>query len=473
MTTTIKNVTVGENKTLVKKVVVGPPAKITIGLPYLDSDFVVSIVDSDYINNLIDTDQFSTIDSAAIISFIDSDYIQARQITYDFLDSAEAFALIDSDYIIPIARSGLSSGTGVLYTEATGVISIGQPVDSEANVVFNSLSINDTTAIDSSRNAYFTTVYFDSSDNGFVARTAAWNDEEDTLDIVTQSGSIIQVGQEVLYKVRNNTASQIDDGTAVMATGTLGNSGRITVAPMDGTDVNNARFFLGITTENIGPGADGKVTHFGKVRGVNLTDYDEGDVLWISTDSVGELTNVEPTSGMKLPIAFVISNKSNGSMMVRATNGLSVRDLNDINFTEVRNQDILSWDSDIQRWINTNTPAVVSISLDSASTLTGITQVVSTAVQTPIKTFSKSLFGSGKFVIQAYDSDAQQRHVTELLVVHDDTTAYATEYGTIYTGSSSLAEFDVDISGSDVRILATNQGSNPIKYSIFQNTLLN
>jgi hypothetical protein len=41
----------------------------------------------------------SSIDSAGTIALIDSAYIQARQITYDFLDSSEAIALIDSAYV--------------------------------------------------------------------------------------------------------------------------------------------------------------------------------------------------------------------------------------------------------------------------------------------------------------------------------------------------------------------------------------
>ena len=41
----------------------------------------------------------SDFDSASAISLVDSSYVQARQITYDFLDSAEAIDLIDSAYI--------------------------------------------------------------------------------------------------------------------------------------------------------------------------------------------------------------------------------------------------------------------------------------------------------------------------------------------------------------------------------------
>ena len=50
--------------------------------------------------------------------------------------------------------------------------------------------------------------------------TLSWNWDEDTLDI-RQGSSILQVGQEQQWNVRNNTASIIREGTAVYVTGTL------------------------------------------------------------------------------------------------------------------------------------------------------------------------------------------------------------------------------------------------------------
>jgi len=62
---------------------------------FLDSAEVISLIDSAYVA----ARTTAGTDSAAIISLIDSAYVQERQITYDFLDSAEALALIDSAYI--------------------------------------------------------------------------------------------------------------------------------------------------------------------------------------------------------------------------------------------------------------------------------------------------------------------------------------------------------------------------------------
>jgi len=150
--------------------------------------------------------------------------------------------------------------------------------------------------------------------------TMSWNADEETVDLI-QDGTVLQIGQETHWHCRNNTGSPIPDGTPVMATGTLGSSGRITIAPMDGTSIANGKLFLGITTEAIANDADGKVTHFGKIRGLDTSAWNDGDVLYISTTTIGAFQNTEPTSGLNLPIAFVIhSHLSQGVLAVRVQN---------------------------------------------------------------------------------------------------------------------------------------------------------
>lgn len=108
-----------------------------------------------------------------------------------------------------------------------------------------------------------------------------WNTDEETVDIV-QNGATLQVGQEVQVHVKNQTGALIPDGTPVYVTGTLGSSGRLTVAPMIADGSIEAKYFLGITTEDIGDGEDGKVTTFGKIRGLNTSAYAEGTTLYVS-----------------------------------------------------------------------------------------------------------------------------------------------------------------------------------------------
>ena len=150
----------------------------------------------------------------------------------------------------------------------------------------------------------------------------AWNIDENTID-VGLNGATLQVGQEQLIRVRNNTASIIQNGSAVMATGTIGNSGRITIAPANLTQ-SNAKYILGIVTEDISVGADGFVTTFGKIRNINTTGtpygetWVDGDVLYVKDSGNGALTKVVPTdTQVKLPTAIVIHAHTSGVIFVR------------------------------------------------------------------------------------------------------------------------------------------------------------
>ena len=145
--------------------------------------------------------------------------------------------------------------------------------------------------------------------------TMSWNPDEETIDII-QNGAVLQVGQELQYNVRNDSGSLITDGTPVMATGTIGASGRITIAPFDPSV--DPKFFIGIVTHDIPNGEDGKVTEFGKIRGINTTAWEEDDILYLDPTIIGVLTNVEPTgTQLHIPVAIVISKASNGTIFVR------------------------------------------------------------------------------------------------------------------------------------------------------------
>ena len=153
----------------------------------------------------------------------------------------------------------------------------------------------------------------------------AWNIDENTVDLGL-NGATLQIGQEQLVRVRNNTGSTIINGTAVMATGTLGNSGRVTVAPAN-INGSSYKYMLGVVTESIAAGADGFCTVFGKVRGIqtNGANYGEtwvdGDVIYVKDSDGGALTKAVPTgTQVKLPIAIVIkSHDTNGTLFVRVT----------------------------------------------------------------------------------------------------------------------------------------------------------
>jgi len=145
-----------------------------------------------------------------------------------------------------------------------------------------------------------------------------WNPDERTLSLVT-NGQTTELGQKLEVECRNNTGSTIARGVPVYASGTIGNSGRITVAPMIADGTIDAKYIVGVTDEQILNGEDGKVVKVGKIRKINTSAYSEGDVLYVSETSAGAWTSTKPSvPNISLPIAFVVTDSAQvGEIFIR------------------------------------------------------------------------------------------------------------------------------------------------------------
>lgn len=97
------------------------------------------------------------------------------------------------------------------------------------------------------------------------------------------------------------------------------------------------------------------------------------------------------------------------------------------------------------------------------TTQTTATASTSSTSQTSIATYSATTYGSAKLIVTV--DRGSDRQVSELLIVHNGTTAFATEYGVTATGST-LANFDVDISGGNIRLLATATSATTTGYTV-------
>ena len=94
-------------------------------------------------------------------------------------------------------------------------------------------------------------------------------------------------------------------------------------------------------------------------------------------------------------------------------------------------------------------PTVSAIITNSATTTSDS--------QTSIDSFSASTYRSAKYQVQITRGSEYQ--VTEISIVHDGSDSYGTEYATLKTGET-LSTFSTDISGGNVRLLATPSSSS-------------
>jgi hypothetical protein len=106
------------------------------------------------------------------------------------------------------------------------------------------------------------------------------------------------------------------------------------------------------------------------------------------------------------------------------------------------------------------------ISVRNIAHLSGDSNTTTAVAQVQIASFSANTYGSAKIYVQATETATTRRHVTELLVVHDNSTAIATEYGMLFTGPVALATYEVDIVSNNVRVLATPASANTIAFRV-------
>lgn len=201
------------------------------------------------------------------------------------------------------------------------------------------------------------------------ARRVQWNLDDGTVDIGLYGGSVLQVGQEMMYYSKNTSGALIPNGTPVMFTGTVGASGKLTfgLAIADGSVPSE--YMMGVTTQDVANNAFGYVTNFGLVRGFNTSGvpygevWTDGDLLYFDPAAPGTWTNVAPAApNISVPVAVVINAASggSGSIFVRMELSESLNNLQDVyvNGGGPNEFDILLYDATQSRWENKPASAV-------------------------------------------------------------------------------------------------------------------
>lgn len=109
----------------------------------------------------------------------------------------------------------------------------------------------------------------------------------------------------------------------------------------------------------------------------------------------------------------------------------------------------------------TGTVEVVSLSrasfADNSALTPSTTAMTATTANQVADSFQTASYRTAKYLVQM--TAGTDYHSTEILLIHDGTTVYMTEYGTIFT-NASLGTFDGDISSGLVRLLVTPANIN-------------
>jgi len=188
---------------------------------------------------------------------------------------------------------GNAVGNGLDYDDATGAISVDE---TELSLPFLKLdqstpqTVQGRPILDDGLQLGLTPTIGDASIGKLY-----WDVDWKTPVVELEDDVRLQVGQETMAYVYNGTASTIGQGKVVYTSGTQAGVPSISLALGDADATSNV---LGVVTSTtIAPTEYGYVTIRGHVNNMDTDAWALNDVLYLSADTAGMLTNVKPNTG--------------------------------------------------------------------------------------------------------------------------------------------------------------------------------
>ena len=291
----------------------------------------------------------------------------------------------------------------------------------------------------------------------------AWDGAEGTLELGLNTGDVVlHIGEETLFRVVNMTGSPIATGTLCMYVGTLGASGRLRIAPWNGTAPSKT--ILGLATGNIANGANGFVTHFGKLRNVqtNGANYSEswadGDILYAGPN--GGLTKTMPQApNTKTSVAVVIrAQATNGTLFVRPTISASLGDDDLVQLSSLQDGETIIYNAANGRFENgtiTGTGTVTSVDLTAGTGISVSGGPITSSGSITVNNDAPMVYPSaGVAISDGTNWDTSKANPTGDFVGNTDTQTLTNK--TIAFGSNTLT----DVASTNTTQTLTNKTIN-------------
>lgn len=188
-----------------------------------------------------------------------------------------------------------------------------------------------------------------------------WNTTDGTLDLGLMGGQVtLQIGQEQVARVVNNSGTILTEAGYQVVKIASAQGQRLAVNLAQANNDANSVDTLGLVTENIANNQEGYITTSGLVRGIDTTgdlqleDWNDGDVLYLSPFVPGKITKVKPTApNHTITIGYVVyAHKNNGQIFVKVDNGYEIDELHNVRITNVADNNILQYNSSLSVWEN-------------------------------------------------------------------------------------------------------------------------
>lgn len=188
-----------------------------------------------------------------------------------------------------------------------------------------------------------------------------WNSTEGTADLGLMGGQVIlPIGQKQVARVLNNSGSIFNKSAYQVVKITAAQGQRLAVGLAQANNDANSTDTLGLVAENIANNQEGFITSSGLVTGIDTTgdlqleDWNDGDILYLSPTTPGAITKVKPVAPQhSVIVGFVVyAHKTQGKIYVKVDNGYELDELHNVRITAVANDNILQYNSSLGVWEN-------------------------------------------------------------------------------------------------------------------------
>lgn len=263
------------------------------------------------------------------------------------------------DAVATALDNGTHSNVAVTYDDATNAISL-----STTGNVSNIDSI-----------VYPDYITFDTTPETIPTESGSifWDSGDGLPATVLNSNVTIGLGQEQVALVKNATGASIAKGKVVYISGAQGQRPTITLSDADTEETSSKTF--GLTAEAIADGAEGFVTTFGVLRGVNTGGLTQGAPLWLSSTAGGYTTTIPAEPAHSVFIGYVVkAHVSSGEIFVNIQNGYELNELHGVLVNGVAEDQVLRYDDATGLWKNTH-PNIITAKNATESTIPAFTPV--------------------------------------------------------------------------------------------------
>ena len=200
--------------------------------------------------------------------------------------------------------AGIANSTGTAWGTSYSTTGTGTVVTLATAATLNNPTVSDYTA------------YTPTTAPTYAEGRVFYDSAAHTLNYYNDNSQMsLNIGQEQIVRVRNQTGSQIDNGTVVYVSGATGQTPLITKAIATSYATADV---IGVTTTDIANNGFGYVTISGTVNGLDTSAFSDGAPVYLSAATAGAYTATEPASpNYSIQIGVVIySHGVNGKLLV-------------------------------------------------------------------------------------------------------------------------------------------------------------